>query len=126
MLALMKTRHTEQDAEILLQLPPQAVAEVSQAIEKTLKSLGHAVSMRRLNDRGEELYTFAEVFPEAHPGLILRGFRGRDAMTQIELADKLGIAQTRVSEMENGKRRISVKMAKQLAAIFGTSHRAFL
>jgi addiction module HigA family antidote len=72
------------------------------------------------------LYTFEEVFPEAHPGMILRGFRAMEDMTQTELAEKLGIAQTRVSEMENGKRPISVRMARHLAGIFGTSYKTFL
>jgi DNA-binding XRE family transcriptional regulator len=122
----MKMRHTEQTEEILLQLPPLTAEKVSDAIQRALKSMGHTVRVRHLNDEGEELLTFEEVFPDAHPGMILRGCRGRDDMTQTELADKLGIAQTRVSEMESGKRPISVKMAKQFAEIFGTSYKAFL
>jgi DNA-binding XRE family transcriptional regulator len=126
MSALMKTRHTEQIAEILLQLPPVAVEKVSRAIEKTLKSLGHSVSVRRLNDEGEELYTFEELFPEATPGRNLRGFRNRDEMTQEELAVKLGATQTRVSELESGKRPISRRMAEKLGAIFEIPYKAFL
>jgi addiction module HigA family antidote len=124
MLALMRTHHTEQTAEILVQLPPTAVGEVTQAIEKVLKSMGHTV--RRLNDEGEELYTFEEVFPEAHPGMILRGYRNLEDMTQEALAEHLGVQQHRVSELESGKRPISVKMARKLGQIFGTSHKTFL
>ena len=126
MLAHMKMRNTEDSDEILLQLPPLASEQVSNAIQRTLKALGHTVQVRHLNDEGEELLTFEEIFPDAHPGLILRGCRGRDDMTQTELANKLDIAQTRVSEMECGTRHISVKMAKKLAEIFGTSYKAFL
>jgi DNA-binding XRE family transcriptional regulator len=122
----MKTRHTEQNAEILLQLPPPAVEKVSRAIEKTLKALGHSVSMRRINDEGEELYTFAELFPDATPGCILRGFRNRDEMTQEDLAAKLGTTQTRVSELESGKRPISRRMAQKLGEIFEIPYKAFL
>jgi DNA-binding XRE family transcriptional regulator len=122
----MKTRHTEQNAEILLQLPSPAVEKVSRAIEKTLKSMGHSVSMRRLNDEGEELYTFEELFPDAAPGRILRGFRNRDEMTQGELAAKLGTTQTRVSELESGKRHISKRMAEKLGEIFEIPYKAFL
>lgn len=126
MLALMKTRHTEQAAEILLQLPPTATEKVSQAIKKTLKSMGHTVSMRHFNDAGEELYTFEELFPEATPGRILRGFRTRDEMTQEELATRLGVTQARVSELESGKRPISRRMADKLGAIFEIPYKAFL
>jgi transcriptional regulator with XRE-family HTH domain len=58
--------------------------------------------------------------------MILRGARTRDEMTQGLLAEKLGITQTRVSEMESGKRPISVKMAKKLAEVFETSYKVFL
>ena len=124
MLALMKTRHTDQTTEIFVSLPGSVGADIGKLIRDKLMSLGHTV--RHLNDEGEELFTFEEIFPEAHPGLIMRGLRNRDELTQQALADKLAIAQTRVSEMESGKRSISVKMAKQLAEIFGTSHKVFL
>ena len=124
MLALMKTRHTENATEIFVSLPVTDDITLSNAIRKKLSAMGHDVRM--LNDEGEELYTFEEIFPEAHPGMILRGCRSRDEMTQKELAEKLGIAPTRVSEMESGSRPISVKMAKQIAEIFETSYKAFL
>ena len=124
MSALMRTRHTENSTEIFVSLPVADDVTLSNAIRKKLAAMGHDVRM--LNDEGEELYTFEEIFPDAHPGMILRGLRGRDEMTQKELAEKLEIAPTRVSEMESGSRPISVKMAKKLAQIFATSHRAFL
>jgi ribosome-binding protein aMBF1 (putative translation factor) len=122
----MKTRHTEQAAEIMLQLPPMAAEKISQVIQKTLKSMGHTVSMRHLNDEGEELYTFEELFPDAAPGRILRGFRARDDMTQESLAARLGVTQARVSELESGKRPISKRMAEKLEAIFEIPYKAFL
>ena len=44
--------------------------------------------------------SYEEVFSKAHPGLIMHGLRNRDDLTQQELADKLGIVQTRVSEAD--------------------------
>jgi DNA-binding XRE family transcriptional regulator len=120
----MRTRHTESATEIFVSLPVADDMTLSNAIRKKLASMGHDVRM--LNDEGEELYTFEEVFPDAHPGMILRGMRGRDEMTQKELAEKLEIAPTRVSEMESGSRPISVKMAKKFAEIFETSYKVFL
>jgi DNA-binding XRE family transcriptional regulator len=120
----MRTRHTENATEIFVSLPVADDVTLSNAIRKKLTAMGHEVRM--LNDEGEELYTFEEIFPNAHPGMILRGFRGRDEMTQKELAEKLNIASTRVSEMESGSRPISIKMAKQLAEIFETSYKVFL
>ncbi|MDR1045445.1 MAG: helix-turn-helix transcriptional regulator, partial [Candidatus Adiutrix sp.] len=65
-------------------------------------------------------------FPEAHPGLVMRGFRLKEEWSQEELAERLAITQTRVSELENGKRHISVAMAKRLSKIFDITYRAFL
>ena len=97
-------------------------------MERALDSLMGLVKhkARSVNDNDEELYTFEEVFPEVHPGMAVRGFRFRDGLTQEELADRLGVAQTRVSELESGKRRISVAMAKRLSTVFDIPYRAFL
>src|SRR5579872_4036736 len=40
------------------------------------------------------------------PASAIKGYRARDGMTQQELADKLGVKQTHISEMENGKRTV--------------------
>ena len=56
----------------------------------------------------------------------LRGARGRDGMSQAELAHKLGIPQQNVSEMEKGKRPMGRAMAKRLASIFRVNYRVFL
>jgi DNA-binding XRE family transcriptional regulator len=122
----MKMRHTENFTEIIVSLPGADDMGLGRAIKDKIVDMGHTVQERLVNDEGEELYTFEEAFPEAHPGMILRGFRSLEDMTQAELAARLGVAQTRVSELESGKRRISLKMAKQLASIFGTSYKSFL
>jgi len=125
MAAEMTLRAIENGMAIInVQLPAKDAGKAAEAIRHLLTFGGQNV--RWLNEEGERLVSIEEIFPDMSPAKVLRGFRGRDAMTQIELADKLGIAQTRVSEMESGKRRISVKMAKQLADVFGTSYKAFL
>lgn len=59
-------------------------------------------------------------------GLMLRGSRQKAEMTQSDLAQKMGISQHHISEMENGKRPIGKEMAKRLAAIFKCDYRKFL
>jgi DNA-binding XRE family transcriptional regulator len=111
-------------AVINVQLPAKDAGRTAEAIRHLLTFGGQDVLW--LNDEGDHLLSVEEVFSDMSPAKVLRGFRGRDDMKQGELAEKLGIAHTRVSEMENGKRPISVKMAKQLAKIFDTSYKAFL
>jgi plasmid maintenance system antidote protein VapI len=59
-------------------------------------------------------------------GLVLKGCRSRDNVTQKELAEALNISQHHISEMENGKRTIGKEMAKRFAAFFKTDYRVFL
>ncbi len=63
-------------------------------------------------------------FSEA--GAALRGFRLRDRLTQVQLAEKVGINQANLSKMEHGKRPIGKAMAKKFAALFHTDYRIFL
>lgn len=65
-----------------------------------------------------------EKYSEA--GLTLRGNRYKNDMTQKQLAERLGISQHHISEMENGKRPIGKAMAKRLAEVFETDYRIFL
>jgi len=68
----------------------------------------------------EELKKYGEA------GLMLRGSRYKAELTQQELADKLGMSQHHVSEMEHGKRSIGKVMALRLGKFFKTDYRKFL
>ena len=60
------------------------------------------------------------------PGVLLKGLRYREELSQIEFAKKLNISQTNLSAMENGKRTIGKELAKRIADIFGLDYRIFL
>lgn len=59
-------------------------------------------------------------------GIMLRGSRYKNQMTQKQLAESLGISQHHISEMEHGKRPIGKEMARRLAAILNIDYRVFL
>lgn len=67
-----------------------------------------------------------DTFPERHPGVVLRGLRNRDDLTQTELAKKTGMLQSHISEMEKGSRPIGKTIAKKFAHVFNTDYKAFL
>ena len=73
-----------------------------------------------------KLFEASEVFPESHPGTILRGFRTREGLTQKELAQLAGLKPHHVSEMETGKRPIGKEIAERLAGALNTDRRVFL
>ena len=50
-------------------------------------------------------------------GIVLRGVRYREGLSQKELAKRTGISQENISKMENGQRPIGEKVAKKLAKV---------
>lgn len=50
-------------------------------------------------------------------GLVLRGARLRENMSQIELVKKSKVHQNEISKIENGKRTVGEKVAKRLAKV---------
>jgi DNA-binding XRE family transcriptional regulator len=60
------------------------------------------------------------------PGVLLKGLRYREGLSQNALAKKLNISQTNLSAMENGKRTIGKELARRIADLFGLDYRIFL
>ena len=65
----------------------------------------------------------AEVFP---PGEYIKDELAARGWTQSDLAQVLGRSSPKVSELINGKRRITIRTARELAAAFGTSAQVWL
>jgi Predicted transcriptional regulator len=110
--------------EICLSIPSKKASAVLDAIRGILPLAG--LKVRRVNEDGEELFTSAEVFPDGSPAMALRGLRVKEDITQAELAERLGIKQNVVSDMESGRRNISPKMAKRIAEEFSVPYKAFV
>src|SRR5262245_13282370 len=60
------------------------------------------------------------------PGALLRGIRIREDLTQVEMAKKLKVTQSDISQMENGVRVIGRTIAKRIEKLFGVNYIAFL
>lgn len=74
-------------------------------------------------------YTVEEVFPEmawSSGGASICGGRGKEGLTQKQLAELTGIAQHHINEMENSKRPTRKEIAKKLAAALNVDYRTFL
>lgn len=59
-------------------------------------------------------------------GVLLKGTRHREGLTQIEMAKKIHVTQADLSKMENGKRAIGKIIAKRIEKVFGVNYRYFL
>lgn len=58
--------------------------------------------------------------------MALKGCRAKENMTQKRLADLLGVSQSFVAKLENGKKEINKEMAKKLEKIFNIGYKVFL
>jgi DNA-binding XRE family transcriptional regulator len=59
-------------------------------------------------------------------GCLLQGLRARENLTQVQFAKKIGVSQSNLSSMENGRRPIGKDIAKRIAAAFDINYRYFL
>jgi DNA-binding XRE family transcriptional regulator len=70
---------------------------------------------------------FAEIDAKySKPGALLRGIRAREDLTQSDMARKLKVTQSDISQMENGRRKVGRKIAQRIEKLFGTPYRSFL
>lgn len=60
------------------------------------------------------------------PGMLLKGLRHKEGLSQIEFAKIIGITQTNLSAMENERRAIGKDIAKRIMDHFGVDYRLFL
>ncbi len=122
----MKARTTKKLTEIRLEVPASDVARVRQAIGGVLALVGRGARLLDNEIDDEAIYSIEEVYPDSTPGSRLRGLRAREGITQRELAERLGIQQHHVSEMEKGTRKIGLSKARRIAKAYNISHRVFL
>ena len=65
--------------------------------------------------------------PPTHPGeMLLEEFLKPLGMTQVELAERIGVSIQRVNELVNGRRGVTPDTALRLERLFGMSAQAWL
>ena len=95
---------------------PRAIANQYVVDEKKVKK--SVTTIKALFENLEKQYTKA--------GVLLKGLRARENLSQIEFAKKIKITQANLSSMENGKRPIGKMIAKRIEKAFGANYRYFL
>jgi len=90
----MKVQTTAEYAELSFRVPVAHAAAVQKIINDLLALLEQA-------DEDDYPYTVNEVFPEGiTPDSVLRGARYREGLTQAQLAARMGVKVSHISEME--------------------------
>jgi len=60
------------------------------------------------------------------PGLLLRGLRIREGLTQEKFSKKIDVTQANLSKMELGHRAIGRIVAQRIQKVFGVDYKIFL
>ncbi len=112
----MKAHHTKENAcEIVVKMP----GEKGVLSYIPTKFVGHLEAF--LNKYAEpesvdwKVVAKDRIAKHKQAGMVLRGARFRESISQKELAKLSGVSQDNISRIENGKRKIGEKVAKRLA-----------
>jgi predicted transcriptional regulator len=60
------------------------------------------------------------------PGALLREIRMRKKLTQIEMAKRIKVTQSDISQMESGTRKIGRRIAQRIEKLYKVDYRSFL
>lgn len=75
----------------------------------------------------EKLDVFADINKKyTRAGALLRGIRIRENLTQVQMAKKLLLTQSDISQIENGKRSVGKIIARRIEAEFDIDYHEFL
>jgi DNA-binding XRE family transcriptional regulator len=122
MQAVVKTPHTE---IIIKGILPDSILRL---IKKEYGNSFHIIDDE--TDTGVDIFKtqwYRSVKDSMTPGDYLRSHRERMQWTQSQLGNRLGnIPRQHISNMETGKRPISLRMAKALAEVFNTDFSIFI
>jgi DNA-binding XRE family transcriptional regulator len=111
-------------SEIRVTLPASELQLAGDAIHSALEGAGFSV--RELVEEKKRFIPCDEIFREDRPSMALQGLRIVEDISQAELGKRIGVTRRRVSEMENGKRPITVEIAKRLGAEYNLPYDTFL
>ena len=120
MLAHTKMHHTDKRVPLTLLVHPINLERIKKFVAYIEPEEGEDGSIS-----AEEFLT-KYFLGELKEAIALRGARGRENLTQKQLAEITGIPQRHISEMEHGKRAIGKERAKKLSHALNCDYRLLL
>ena len=117
MSAHMKARLTKSTYKVIVEMPGKVKkltfvpAKHLEKLEAFLERYGESESIS-----WEELAK-DDIAKYGRAGIVLRGARYREGLSQKALAKRTGVSQENISKMENGQRVVGKKVAKKLAKV---------
>jgi|SaaInl4_150m_RNA_FD_contig_21_2075790_length_560_multi_5_in_0_out_0_1 DNA-binding XRE family transcriptional regulator len=128
MLELTKARSITGFVDFRVRVPNKDAECIGTALQMFLAAIkkGAYCEEEKKGKDDEGKVEWDEVFPDAHPGVILRGAREMENLSQVALAKMINVHRGNISAMEVGVRKISVNMAKRLAEALNCNYKIFL
>jgi DNA-binding XRE family transcriptional regulator len=120
----MQTTGESVEINLSIIVPASESRLLADALKGVLALVGQEI--RQVNKNGDESIPADEVFPDSQPGDMVKGLRAREGITQKQMAEKLGVKQHHISEMEKARRPITLEMAKRIGKTFDVSYKVFL
>ena len=113
-----KTHHTKKENAIICMIHDGDVYQFPKDV---------ALKYRIKDDSINASILFKDINQKySKPGALLRGIRVRENYTQTEMASKLKVSQSDISQMEHGVRKIGRKIAQRIEELFDVDYRSFL
>lgn len=127
MSAHMKTHLTKEDAfEVVVKIPGKR-NRLSYIPTRFLRQFETFLEDHEKSDSVEWREVAKDsIAKHKQAGMVLRGARFRENMSQKELAKHSGVSQDNISRIENGKRVVGEKVAKKLAKPLKINYRLLL
>ena len=114
----MKMHHTKSDDAIICMMHDGDIYQFPKDVALKYRIKADSVSASILFKDINQKYS--------KPGSLLRGIRIRENYTQTEMALKLKVSQSDISQMEHGVRKIGRKIAQRIEELFDIDYRSFL
>jgi DNA-binding XRE family transcriptional regulator len=115
---LTKKHPTEETVTLRLRVHPLNVERIRRYVARIEQGEADTITLDEFFER--------HFTDEAKASVCLRGARGKEELTQRQLAELTGIPQRHISEMESGKRVIGKETAHKLAKALNCDYRIFL
>lgn len=118
MSAHMRKRRTKQNESMIRMSHAGVIYQFPKKVAEKYRVIEQPVSAKKVFAGINRKYT--------KPGALLRGIRIRENLTQVQMAKKIKVTQSDISQMENGTRKIGRKIAQRIEKLFGVDYRSFL
>ncbi len=132
MLARTKMHHTDNQKDLykIIIVTPDA-EKISYIATKNIEKLEAFLEKYAELEEDDKPIAWKELAKERiakykKAGLVLRGMRYRENVSQKELAKRSGVNQNEISKIENGKRTLGEKVAKKLAEALNFNYELLL